>query len=97
MDFTACWMVRVMSLALILVISLGACVNRRAKGVPGGALLRRRYTTRLAAAFTGHTRWSPLHPRPITSPRTPFFCVVNVRVILVADRSCWSVAVAGFK
>jgi len=38
MDLTACWMVRVILRALMDVISYDAWVNRRANGVPGGAL-----------------------------------------------------------
>ena len=38
MDLTACWMVRVILRAVMDVISSDPWVNRRANGVPGGAL-----------------------------------------------------------
>ena len=45
-------------------------------------------------ARTGHSVKLPLLPRPITSPRTPFFCVVNSRVQNVALESSRSDAVS---
>ena len=57
-----------------------------ASGVVGGAECRRRWTRRRAAAKTGQQSGSPLRPRPMTSPRTPFFCVVNSSVTKVAPK-----------
>jgi hypothetical protein len=48
-------------------------------------------------AFTGHRRTSPLHPKPTTSPCTPFFCNVNVSEQKVAQVSWASVAVSRLK
>ena len=61
--------------------------NAVESGVSGGALKRWRCRTRRIMAVTGHKTGSPLRPRPMTSLRTPFFCVVNVRVAKVEERS----------
>lgn len=55
-----------------------------ARGVVGVALACRRWIRRRAVARTGHAREAPLKPCWITSPLTPFFCVVNVRDTCVA-------------
>ena len=52
----------------------------------GEALCSRKWRTLEIRARTGHTRGDPDRARPMTSPRTPFFCVVNVRVQNVAER-----------
>ena len=41
-------------------------------------------------AWTGHKYGSPEQARPITSPRTPFFCVVKVKEAKRARRSSHS-------
>ena len=56
-----------------------------AMGVPTGAECCRRYRTRRMRACTGQRTGSPLHAKPMTSPRTPFFCVVKVSD---ANRAC---------
>eukprot|EP00980_Cylindrotheca_fusiformis_P020653 scaffold7703_cov127-Cylindrotheca_fusiformis.AAC.2 len=61
---------------------------RSGGGVPIGS-----QRTRRAAARTGQKEGLPLRPWPITSPRTPFFCVVNSRVTKVAERRRWGGAV----
>ena len=65
----------------------------RERGVAGGAACVRRCMTRVAMIFTGHRKGLPLRPRPMTSPRTPFFWLVNSRVAKVARRRSASVDV----
>ena len=64
----------------------------RARGLFGAARDCRRCRTRRTRAFTGHRLGLPLRPRPMTSPRTPFFWSVKVRLTKVAALSWASVA-----
>lgn len=64
-----------------------------ARGVVGGAVCARRCITRLAMASTGHRLGSLDRDKPMTSPWTHFFCVVNVSEAKVADMMVASDAV----
>jgi hypothetical protein len=54
---------------------------------------------RCVHATTGHSTGTPERPRPITSPWTPFFCVVKVSamnvtrwrsgIVIVVAKKCW--------
>mmetsp|Transcript_30800 Transcript_30800/g.69101 ORF Transcript_30800/g.69101 Transcript_30800/m.69101 type:complete len:215 (+) Transcript_30800:111-755(+) len=74
-------------------VTLRGEVHTVARGVVGSALWARRWMTRLITARTGHRKASPLRPRPMTSPRTPFFWSVKVSETKVAHRIWASVAV----
>ena len=67
---------------------------KRARGVFAGASCCRRCVTRRRKASFGHNSGSPVAPWPIFSPRTPFFCVLNISITNVAAASSLSVAVA---
>ena len=61
-------------------------VGRKAlRGVIGVAPAARSWRMRRASAATGQRVGWPLRPCPKVSPRTPFFCEVNVRVTKVAE------------
>jgi hypothetical protein len=66
-----------------------------ASGVSAGALKRLKWRMRRTRQRTGHNSGLPLRPRPMTSPQTPFFCVVKVREAKVPDHRDCSPAVAG--
>ena len=59
-------------------------------GVRGEALARRSNIMIQTRVRTGQSIGSPLKPRPITSPLTPFFCMAKVKEAKVAQRSCVS-------
>ena len=60
-------------------------IDTRANGVVSGARARRRWSMRRSMARTGQSWLQPLRERPMTSPRTPFFWLVNVREAKVVD------------
>jgi hypothetical protein len=66
-----------------------------ARGVLAGARNERRCRMRRVNAKTGQNTGLPDRPSPITSPRTPFFWVVNVSATKVTrDRSSSGMVVA---
>lgn len=83
----------VMSLALMGLKHLRLVSQTDASGVLVRELCWRRWIIRLAKHTVGENSGLPLCPKPITSPLTPFFCVVNVSEANVADRSAASEAV----
>ena len=69
-------------------------VFKRARGVFAGAPCCQRCIMRRRKASVGHNSGSPVAQWPILSPRTPFFCVLNISITNVAAASSLSVAVA---
>ena len=76
----------------VSLVPFQACAN----GVTEGAPCWRRCNIRRTVARTGQRHGDPEAPKPMTSPRTPFFCVVNSRVTNVADWIALLSAVNGF-
>ena len=66
----------------VTFVQLPLGILKQVRVVLAGAPCCWRCVTRLHKASFGHKNGSPVAPWPISSPRTPFFCVVNMSITM---------------